>query len=497
MKYAKLLKSMRSNEKRDCPTRSGNDVPNIVVAVFIALTFASCVPSVVDKTANKSTPGSYVTNSQDSTNTARIRWKEYFTDPYLNALIDTALRNNQELNIVLQDIQVARNEVRARKGEYLPFLDIRAGAGVEKPGRYTRIGANEATTEIEPGKDMPDPLPDYLVGAFATWQLDIWNKLHNAKNAAAARYLSSIEGRNFMITTLIAEIANTYYELLALDNQLEILKQNIDIQSNALVIVKMQKEATRVTELAVRRFEAQVLHTRALQFNIQQRIVEAENHLNFLVGSYPRHIPRDAEAFRNLVPDTIYAGIPSQLLENRPDIKQAELEVMASRLDIKVAKANFYPSIGISAGVGLQAFNPTYLVTRPGSMLYSLAGELAAPLVNRNAIKAMYYSASAKQVQAAYNYERTLLNAYFEVANQLSMISNLEKSFDLKTQEVEALTASITISNNLFRSARADYMEVLLTQRDALESRMELIETRKQQMNAMVNVYQALGGGWN
>ncbi len=128
-------------------------------------------------------------------------------------------------------------------------------------------------------------------------------------------------------------------------------------------------------------------------------------------------------------------------------LKQAELELAAAKLDVKVAKANFYPSLGITAGVGLQAFNPSYLIKTPESMLYSLAGDLAAPLINRNAIKATYYSANAKQIQAVYNYERTILNAYIEVANQLSKISNLEKSYDLKAQEVQALTESIDISN--------------------------------------------------
>lgn len=412
-------------------------------------------------------------------------------------LIDTALSNNQELNIVMQEIQISRNEVRARKGEYLPFVRLEGAAGLEKPARYTRWGALAANTEIEPGKEMPDPLPDFLAGAFATWEVDIWNKLHNAKDAAVSRYLASIEGRNFLKTTLIAEIANSYYELLALDNQLAILKQNIEIQSDALEIVKMQKQATRVTELAVRRFEAQVLHTKALQYGIQQKIVETENHINFLVGRYPQPVARNSQGFNELVPQTMYAGVPSQLLENRPDVRQAELALAASRLDVQVARKNFYPSLGIVAGIGFQAFNPAYLIQKPGAMLYNLAGDLTAPLVNRNAIKAMYYSANARQVQAVYQYEQTLLNAYIEVANQLSMINNLERTFDLKTKEVEALTQSITISNNLFRSARADYMEVLLTQRDALESRFELIETRKQQMNAMVNVYQALGGGWN
>ncbi|QCR22709.1 TolC family protein [Pontibacter sp. SGAir0037] len=463
----------------------------------LSLAFTACItPSVVERTANTAVPASF-NNSQDTTNIAKMRWKDYFTDPYLTALIDTALQHNQELNITLQEIAISRNEVRVRKGEYLPFVGLQGSAGVDKVPRYTNIGAMEATTEIKPEKEMPEPLPDFLVGAYATWEVDIWNKLHNAKKAAVSRYLSSVEGRNFMVTNLIAEIADSYFELLALDNQLAIVKQNIDIQSNALRIVKLQKEATRVNELAVRRFEAQVFSTQSLQYDIQQRITETENRINFLLGRYPQTIPRNAESFNTLVPATIHAGLPSQLLANRPDIKQAELELAASKLDVKVAKAQFYPSLGISAAIGYRAFNPAYLLKTPESLLYTLAGDIVAPLINRNAIKATYSSASAKQLQAVYNYERTILNAYLEVANQLAKIDNLERSYDLKSKQVQALTQSIDISNDLFRSARADYMEVLMTQRDALESRFELVETKKQQMSALVNIYQALGGGWN
>jgi outer membrane protein TolC len=157
----------------------------------------------------------------------------------------------------------------------------------------------------------------------------------------------------------------------------------------------------------------------------------------------------------------------------------------------------WYPSLRITAGVGYQAFNPAYLVRTPQSMLYSVAGDLIAPLINRNAIKAMYLNANASQIQAVYNFERSLVRAHIEVANQLAKINNLQQSYDLKTQQVQALTESIAISTRLFRSARADYMEVLLTQRDALESKMDLIENKKQQFNAMVDLYQALGGGWN
>ncbi|AWW30258.1 TolC family protein [Echinicola strongylocentroti] len=464
---------------------------------FMLLAVTSCkTPSVIEKTPNTAVPESF-DSSSDTTNTAGVQWQEFFTDPYLNALIDTALGNNQELNIILQEIAVSKNEIQAKKGEYLPSVDIRAGAGLDKVGRYTSRGASEATTDIKPGREMPEPLPDFMVGAFASWEADIWGKLHNGKRAAVARYLSSVEGKNFMVTNLIAEIANSYYELLALDNQLAIVKRNIKIQSDALEIVKLQKSAAKATELAVKKFEAEVFHTKSLQYDIQQKITEAENKVNFLVGRFPQPVLRDAEAFIDLVPKQVQAGLPAQLLDNRPDIRQAEMELAAAKLDVKVAKARFYPSVGISAGIGFQAFNPSYLIKTPESLLYSLAGDLAAPLINRNEIKATYKSANSKQIQAVYNYEKTILNAYVEVTNQLAKIKNLEKSYGLKEQEVQALTTSINISGDLFKSARADYMEVLMTQRDALESKFDLVETKMKQMNAFVNMYQALGGGWN
>ena len=472
-----------------------SNITQFAGAIFLSVVFSACTPTLVSKKVNTSTPVSF-NQSQDTVNTANVNWRQYFTDNNLIALIDTALYNNQELNITLQEIEIARNEVRARKGEYLPFVGVGAAAGVDKVGRYTRNGALEANNEIEPGKEFPEPLGDLMVGAYATWEVDIWRKLRNAKKSAYTRFLSTVEGKNFMVTHLIAEIANSYYELLALDNQLDIVKQNIEIQSNALEIVKLQKESARVTELAVRRFEAQVLKTKSLQFDIEQSIIETENRINFLVGRFPQSIPRDANSFNNLVPESIQAGIPSQLLENRPDIKQAELDLMAAKLDIKVAKAHFYPSVGISAGIGLQAFNASHLIKSPESLLYSLVGDIAAPLINRNALKAMYYNANAKQIQAVFNYERSILNGYIEVANQLANIGNLRASYDLKAEQVQALTESTEIANTLFRSARADYMEVLLTQREALESRFDLVETKMRQMHAVVNIYQALGGGW-
>ncbi|WP_303311265.1 TolC family protein [Hymenobacter sp. BT730] len=468
----------------------------ILGAAFLAMAVGACkTPELVVKNESRRVPASFNT-APDSTNMARARWQDFFTDPNLKALIDTALQNNQELNITLQEIEIARNEIRARKGEYLPFVGLGAKAGVDKVGRYTLQGATEENVNIEEDRRTPDPLTDFQLGAFATWEVDIWHKLRTARKAAATRYLASVEGRNFMVTNLIGELATSYYELLALDNQLAIIKQNIGIQSNALELVRLQKESARATELAVKRFEAQVQNSRSLQFKLQQRIVETENRINYLAGRYPQPITRNDDAFNDLLPQAIQAGLPTQLLSNRPDVRQAEQNLAAAKLDVQVARATFYPSLSLSAGVGLAALKPGLLVTTPESMLFSLAGDMMAPLINRNGIKAMYYNANAVQTQAVYKYEQTVLNAYVEVANQLSNISNLEKSYDAKAKEVDALNQSVAISNSLFRSARADYTEVLFTQRDALESKFDLIETKMQQLNASVNVYRALGGGW-
>ncbi|MCP9752623.1 TolC family protein [Ferruginibacter sp. HRS2-29] len=462
----------------------------------ICFAIASCsVPKSVQQTENKTVPVSF-TNGNDTTQTNLVKWKEFFTDPNLVTLIDSALAHNQELSITMQEIEIAKNEIRLKQAPLSPTVGARIGTGVEKVGRYTSQGAGDASTDIAPGKAVPDPLTDITASLYANWEVDIWKKLRTAKQAAVTRYLSTVEGKNFMVTNLVAEIANSYYELLALDNQLEIVQQNISLQKNALEIVKIQKEASRVTELAVQKFQAEVLKSQSLEFDILQQIKESENNINFLLGRFPQPVAREKNNFASLIPATISAGIPSQLLANRADIRQAELDLTAARLDVKVARAEFYPSLGISAAIGLQAFKPSYLYKLPESLLYSVAGDLAGPLINRNAIKAEFYSANARQLQSMYNYEKSILNAFMEVSTQLSRIDNLDKSYALKAKQVDALNRSIEISNDLFRNARADYLEVLMTQRDALDSKLELVETKKQQLNAVVNVYRSLGGGW-
>ena len=475
-----------------------NKISYIILVGTASVMIQACsIPKITTRKADAPLPANFtVTTADSAVVSAKVNWRDFFNDPNLTQLIDTALVNNKEVNIMLQRISMANNEVYARKGEYKPFVRGGAATEVEKVGAFTRNGAVEENLEIREGKSFPELLGNFQLGLFASWELDVWHKLRNSRDVAVLEYLSGIEGRNFLITNLVGEIANSYYELIALDNQLQNLESNIKIQQDALNVVKLLQQAGRVTSLAVKRFEAEVQKNQSNIYDLRQQIIVIENRINFLAGRTPRPVTRRSDNFLQMVPPVVQTGIPSQLLQNRPDIRQAELEMAAAQLNIKVARANFLPSFGISAGLGYQAFNPKYLLQTPESLLFTLAGDAVTPLVNRNAIIAEYGNAGARQVEAAYEYEQKILNAYQEVATQLSNIQNLASEYDLKSQQVESLTKSIEIANLLFQSARADYMEVLLTQRDALDARAELIETKKSQLTATVELYKALGGGW-
>ena len=472
-----------------------------LVAGSAAMLLQSCaIPFISTKQADTTLPTHFQGAPENAEaaagNSADINWKDFFEDQHLIALIDIAVANNKEVNMMAQRISVARNEIQARKGEYLPFVGIGASAEKERVGEYTRNGAVEEALDVKEGKSFPKFVGNYQFGLVASWELDVWKKLRNATKVAVTEYMASIEGKNFLVTNLVAEVANSYYELVALDNELATLNENIQIQQNALGVVKELQQYARANSLAVKRFEAEVKKNQSRQFVLKQQIVETENRINYLLGRTSQPIERSSAHFMEMQPKAMQAGLPSELLSNRPDIRQAELELSAAKLNIAVAKANFYPSFSIHAGLGFQAFDPKYLLSTPESVMASLGGDLVAPLVNRNAIKAQYKNASAMQIEAAYEYEQKIINAYMEVANQVSNIDNLDKNYQLKNTQVDSLTQSIDVANQLFKAARADYMEVLLTQRDALDARMELIETKQQQISAVVNLYRALGGGW-
>lgn len=251
-----------------------------------------------------------------------------------------------------------------------------------------------------------------------------------------------------------------------------------------------------VTTLAVQRFEAELLRYESHRYDILQDIVEAENRVNVLCGRYPQSVPRRSDEFRDTSPGSVSSGLPSEMLVRRPDIRAAELDLQAARLDVKVARARFFPSLVIDAELGAEAFSLLKFGVMPASLLYDVAARLMAPLFNRAEIKADYFAANGRQMQAVYGYEQTVLRAFTEVANQLAQIENVDQSYALKERQVSVLHDATATANLLFSSARADYLEVLTTRREALEAEFELIETKRRQMGARIDLYRSLGGGW-
>jgi NodT family efflux transporter outer membrane factor (OMF) lipoprotein len=444
-----------------------------------------------------STLASRLTQTEpDTTTIAALRWRDYFQDSLLVALIDTALQSNFTLQMALQRIELARATNTFTKGELLPKVTANASGGVRKFGLYTMDGAGNIATEILPGRTVPIDLPDVYVGVQASWEVDIWGKLRSRNAAAAAQYLSSIEGTRFIATTLIAEVAIAYYELLMLDSELDVLRRTLQKQQEALSVIQLQKEAGKTNELAVQQFEAQVLSTQAFEKEVLQQIVVLENALNALLGRFPQPIVRNKSHLFDTIPQKIASGLPAQLLQNRPDVREAELLLQATKFDTEAAKAAFYPSLSLSAGAGVQAFDPQLLLLLPASLAYNALGGLISPLINWNALEAQFAAAKANQVQAMVNYQKIIVHGFMEVSNELSAIQNLRQVDSLKVLQNGVLKGAVDVATELYKSAKATYLEVLLAQQASLQAQIELVTIKKRQRIALVNVYRALGGGW-
>ena len=448
------------------------------------------------KTPQQAQPATYAGATADTANAASTNWRTYFNDPLLAQLIDTALARNLDLQVALQRVEMARAGARAARGAQLPTVGLNTTGAMRRFGLYTMDGAGNIVTEIQPGKLVPLDLPDLHIALQATWEVDIWGRLRNQRKAALSRMLASREGAHLVMTNVVADVAVAYYELVALDKELAIFGETVVRQEEALNVIQRQKDAGRANELAVQQFQAQLLGTKALQKETEQRIVATENFINLLLGRFPQPVLRQAASLTGPLPADPAVGLPAQLLRNRPDIRAAELEVMAARFDLKAARAAFLPNLNITAGYGYQAFDPSLLFASPASLAYHAVGGLFTPLLNRNALKARFREASAQQLATVLTYQQRIITGHVEVMNELSNLGKLREAGDLRRQRNDVLQASVDVSRELYRNAKAGYLEVLLAQQNALAANLELVDVQKRQRFAVVDLYKALGGGW-
>lgn len=469
--------------------------PNLICICFILTVLMSCKSNFNFDNNKVSIPDSFNQN-RDTANSSSLKWNQFFKDENLIDLIEIGLQNNYDLLEASQNIEIAKNRFKIQESKLFPTLSGQLSTSSTKFGTYTADGAGNKSTDIESGQTVPNPLKDYNVGFYSSWEVDVWGKLRSQKKAAFSRFFAQNEAKKYVVTSIVAQISKNYYELLALEDELSVIEETIKLEQDALFILKVQKESGKANELAVKQFEAEISNTITHKFDIIQKIVETENKVNTLLGRYKGPVLRKSGKFTDQNINSLNLGQPSDLLQNRPDIKQIEYELLASKCDLKAAQKAFFPSFTLGGNIGFQAFKQPLLFNTPESLVYQFMGNLTAPLWNKSAIKNHFAIAKSEQINAYLKYQKSIITAFQEVDIEANQIANLEKAYQNKKNEVDFLSESILISNELFKSGKVNYMEVLMVQRSAFASKLELIETKKRQFHSMINLYKILGGGW-
>lgn len=433
-------------------------------------------------------------------NRASLSWENHFQDENLKQLIAIALENNQDNLKTLEKIRISQARLRIAKVGWLPEFNGVLGASQRKFGDYTMDGVGNYDTNlsgnISEDQKIPNPYRDFIVGANFNWEVDVWGKYRNMRKAAASRYLASQEMANHVKTWLIAQVAIQYYTLVGLDEEIRILLENIKLQDLAFELSKDLKVSGKSNQLAVDQFEALLLNSKALVNEKQRLLRTTELQLSALLGGYGLNYNRTtmAEVFTKV--EVLRTGLPADLLRYRPDVRMAEMELLAANADISAARAAFFPSVNLFGMAGFNAFDFSKLFFNPASAVYQVGAGLAAPLFNRNRIRMEFEAANASQRIAWYDYEQTVLKSYLEVLDLVNQFNTLAEQLDNKSAEVLVQKRSVENSNTMFTVGYANYLDVLNAQSRALQAEIELIELKTQQLEARVNLYKALGGGW-
>ena len=419
----------------------------------------------------------------DTISMARISWKEFFTDPVLELHIEEALENNIDIRIALQQIEAAAAYLKQARAGHLPAVGVSAQVAHQQLAQNSQLGSflGGSTTQ-------------YDVTANLSWEADIWGRIASNQRAQRAAYLQTVAAHHAVKTRLIANIANLYYQLLALDEQLEVTRETVANRTRSLETIKALKEAGNVTEVGVKQTEAQLYRAQAVVIDLENQIRLLENTFSILLGEPPHAIERTELGIQDLNTE-LRIGVPVQLLRNRPDVIAAEYNLINAFQLTNVARSNFYPALRLTANGGFQSLDLADLIDT-NSLFASVIGSLTQPIFNRRQIKTQYEVAQAQQEIAFLEFRRAILDASREVSDALYNYAAADEKLDIKQNEFEAYELATSYSEELLDSGFANYLEVLTARENALNAQLELVNIRYEELSSIVNLYQALGGGW-
>lgn len=425
-------------------------------------------------------------SSTDSTTIATMPWQSVFKDEKLNALIQKGLDQNLNLKNAIENIVQARASLRQSKLAYYPTLQLDASA--------THNKQSQAGLNFPAGININTLTTTYKLGASTSWELDVWGKLSSSKRAALATYLATDAAKQAIQTQLIADIANNYFALLAYDKSLKITQATLESRIKNVETIKALKEGAIVTGAAVVQSEANQHAAEVLIPDLKQNIRETENALNILLGQAPGPIDR-GELGTQIIPEKIALGMPAQLLENRPDVRQAEFNFRVAFESTNLAKTYFYPSLTLTASTGFSNLELKDFFSN--SIFYSIIGGLTQPIFNQGLNKMRLTTAQSQQLQAYNNFQQTLLVAGQEVSNALYSYEMAVEKEDSRQKQIEALEKAVDFTQQLLEySSATNYTDVLTSEQNLLAAQLSGINDNLQKLQAVVNLYRALGGGW-
>ncbi|WKN29595.1 TolC family protein [Porifericola rhodea] len=419
---------------------------------------------------------------QDSLTMADVSWRELFTDPVLVGHIEEGLKNNIDIRTAIQQILIAEAYVKQGKASFFPSVNANA-----------QITHQELSSNSQFGSFFSS-LDQFELSSNISWEADIWGKIRSNKRAFEASYLRSVAAHRAVKTQLIASIASTYYQLLALDEQIRITEETIENRNNSVEATKALKRAGNVTEVGVIQTEAQFYTAQAILVDLKKQLRLLENTFSILLGDEPREIER-SELQAQQIETELNVGVPVQLLRNRPDVMAAEYNLINSFELTNVAKSNFYPSLTLTANVGFQSLDIAELID-PNSLFATIIGGLTQPVFNARRIRTEYEVSEAEQVQAQLNFRQTFITASKEVSDALYTYEAATEKIEIKQREYEAYNTATNYSEQLLNNGLANYLEVLTARENALNTQLDLINARFNQLSSIVDLYQALGGGW-
>ncbi len=420
---------------------------------------------------------------------ADVQWFDLFQDATLTQLVTSALQQNFDMRIAAERVLQARAIVRITRADQFPLVDGSAGVFGT---RLSQSGANQA---IRPGVDSDVAYTE--VGFNLGWELDVWGRLRRLTESARAQYMATEEARRGIVTTLVGDVTETYLALRALDLELEIARRTRDVAVDGLRLTVARRDRGIGTNLDVRQAE-QLLFTASGQIaSIEREIEQVENALSLLLGQVPGDVPRGLtlEAIQSKAPPAIPAGLPSDLLARRPDIRQAEQELVAANAQIGAARAEYFPRISLTGFFGAQSRALSALVTGSAGM-WTVGATAVAPIFNAGRVGANVRLTESVQRELIVNYQRSIYTALREVSDSLAGYRKTAEQRAEQERLVEALGATVRLSTQRYEGGVDNYLQVLDAQRNLFQGELDLARLRQQELAAIVQLYRALGGGW-